>query len=801
MAFCLARGLRAVVVVVLLPGAAGCVGKASSGYAGNGGQCRVDADCTLGQTCVFGVCATTGVGVAGDKCSLTTDCQSGLYCAPAGQCAPGGTHGAGDACSADATCKPPLRCQLDGFFGACGAPGQGGVAAVCQSTADCAGGLYCGRDKACQPSQTAFPPFAGVVCGDEGPFRVYVEVPRSGRPPADFFRLPFPNDARVSGGKLNLGDFPRPGPSALGVDLVQLYVDAWTADFDGFSAIAPVLFRFSDEMAFESASGDSVLYIDLTPGPTLGQQLGRTWSFNPDAGKFICRNHFALANSAAEPLLPGHTYGAILTTAIKSMAGVAARPDADMTALLAATAPADAGLMPAWTAYQPLRDWLKSKGAAAPDVAAAAVFTVQDAPAHTQHLAAAVAAQPAPVLSALTLCDGSSKSPCDDGTPARACPSTTMALNPAFDEIHGKVRLPIFQAGAAPFATAAEGGGISEGAGGAVTPTGTADVCFALTVPRGATMPAAGWPLTVLAHGTGGSFRSGISDGIAAKLAGAAQPGAVFTIDAVEHGARRGASTKPPEVLVWNPLNPRAARDNVLQGAADILTSFRVAGLSIDAAASPTKAIIKFNPGALTFFGHGQGSTAGELALAVSGAAPAAVLSGAGAYLTESILHRTSPNDVGAGLVAALGEALDETHPVMVLLQSFLDRSDPVSFAPLIVLRPPAAVASKHVFMSWGTGDTYVPVQALTANARALGIPGVAPLLEATDLPSINRPVSDNLAGGDGPKRTAAAFQYAPPTGTGGYDGDFVALRLPKAITDWAAFVASALASGTPAVP
>src|SRR5690348_17761630 len=41
----------------------------------------------------------------------------------------------------------------------------------------------------------------------------------------------------------------------------------------------------------------------------------------------------------------------------------------------------------------------------------------------------------------------------------------------------------------------------------------------------------------------------------------------------------------------------------------------------------------------LAFFGHSQGSTSGEIAMAWSDAAPAAIFSGAGAYLTDSLLQ------------------------------------------------------------------------------------------------------------------------------------------------------------------
>ena len=64
--------------------------------------------------------------------------------------------------------------------------------------------------------------------------------------PADFYRLPFPNDLRVrADGTLDLSDFPRPGLTLLGVDLVDLYADAAEADFAGFASIDVVSFRFS----------------------------------------------------------------------------------------------------------------------------------------------------------------------------------------------------------------------------------------------------------------------------------------------------------------------------------------------------------------------------------------------------------------------------------------------------------------------------------------------------------------------------------------------------------------------------
>jgi hypothetical protein len=769
----------------------------------------VSADCTGGHVCVSGICTVPGAVNKGGACTATRDCAAGLYCAAStGKCAPGGMADTGQPCATDADCKAPLRCALDGLSGSCAAGGTGEPGSACQATADCLAGLWCGRDKTCAPLGQAFPPYAGAACHDEGPFRVYFEVPRPGKPPADFFRLPFPSDIRVTDGKLDISDFPKPGPTPLGVDLVQLYVDTWTSDFDGFSDIGVVTFRLSADTSFATLTGDNVLFYDVTPGSaSLGRLLGRSWQLDPGRTKYNCQNRLTVRNGPAEPLEPNHTYAVILTPGLQSATGQAAVADTDLAAVMGPDRPAtDAALGHAWDAYKPLRDWLAMKAAAVamgvmgasppPAVAAAAVFKVQDAPAHVQRLAADVAKQPAPKLTALTLCGPGVKSPCDDGTPARAC----GAGSPAFDEVHGKFSVPIYQAGTEPYATPADGGGITETAGAPVL-VRTEDVCFALSLPKGTSasaVPPAGWPLVVYHHGTGGSMRSFIDEGIAAKLAGLATPAAGFGFDAVEHGARAGGSTKKPDDLVFNPLNPHAARDNFLQGAVDILQALRLGAVKIDAATSPTGAAIAFDATKVAFFGHSQGSTSGEIALSATGAAPAAILSGAGAFLTASLLDKTSPQNIAAGLSFLLGEPITAEHPVMTLFQSFFDRSDPLSYNQLIVANPPPMVPAKHVYMSWGTGDTYTPKSTLDANARSLGnLPPVGAVLEDYGVPALARPASLNFTLADKTtKRTAVVVQYAPS----GYDGHFVALQNPAAVADWSTFLETYLATGTPAL-
>jgi hypothetical protein len=744
-----------------------------------------------------------------DLCTASRDCADGLYCGPLGTCAKGGTVALGGSCAADATCTPGLRCNYSGFFGTCAIAGDKDSGASCAASSDCLAGLMCGAAKTCLPPLQAFPPWEGAKCADDGPFRVYFEVPRPGVPPKDFFRLPFPNDARVSAeGKLDLSDFPKPGPTPLGVDLVQLYVDTWTADFDGFSSIGVTTFRFSADIDFKTSTSDNVWLIDLTAAldpklPKFG--YARDWLFSPSKTKYSCEHRMTVRNTPDTPLIPKHVYAVILTTGIKSEKGETPVVDPDMAAMLADTPPVINNLMHAWEQYKPLRDFLKAPGddyktaPTAANIAAAAVFTVQDAPAHMQRVADAVAKAPAPMLKDLTLCKAGVKSPCDDGTPARACGDASAD----FDEIHGRFSVPIFQKGTEPYETPDDGGGIVE-ENGAAKVDRTEDVCFALTVPKGKTAPAAGWPLMVYHHGTGGSLRSFIDEGIAAKMATGAAPSAVFGFDAVEHGARKGTSKKKPDDLVFNPLNPRAARDNFLQGAADVLQAFRVAALELDMTTSPTGAAVSFDSKKVTYFGHSQGSTSGTLGVAFSDAAPAVVFSGAGAFLTHSLLDKTNPVNIAAGMTFLLGEPLDAEHPVLTLFQSFYDRSDPLNYNGHIIAAPPDKLTSKHVWMSYGSKDTYTPASTLSANATSYGWLGATPGLPAVGMDPagyggvvIQRPVAENITAAGGKKVTAVVIPYDPDS----YDGHFVATKNPAAIADWSAFVESWLMTGTPKVP
>lgn len=758
--------------------------------------CTTSATCASGLACIAGTCGAPGSVGLGDACSAARDCGSGLTCTEAGTCAPVGTGAVGAACTSIVDCATGLACVHEGFGGTCAMPGAIDLGGACNASAQCLAGLVCGSDDTCAPPAAAYPPFAGVTCApDQTTFSAFFEIPRGG-PLADFYRLPFPSDVRVKAdGTLDLKSFPRPGKTLLGVDVVDLYATALAEDFAGYSTLAPVTFRFTSELGFDSIAGGANLhYVDITtPGdPGYGVDVSRTWSYDTGRHQLICQHALVVANAPAAPLRAHHTYAVYLTTAITSKAGVAPTVPADLTLMLGASAPSDPILAAAWQKHAPFRTYLAQKAIDPNTIATAAVFTVGDPAARMQAVAKATLAAPAPTLTDLTLCDGTAVSPCA-GPGGRAC----GAPNADYYEIHGRFTEPSFQAGTAPFATVADGGAIAYAPDGTPTVQATQAVCFALTIPKTAL---ANVPLVIHAHGTGGSFESAIADGIATALARAPTPMATLTYDGVVHGARANGSTRSTDSLVFNLINPRAARDNHLQGGADVVQLARVAQLAPFTVAGVT-GTISFDPARTYFFGHSQGSNVGLLGVPESPHLAAAVFSGAGSDLALGILGKTSPQPAKAGLELVLGEAVGGGHPFMILLQTFFDPIDPANHVARLVRTPPTGVASKHVLQTWSATDTYAPKATLTATAQVGGFSLAAPptgsVIEA--IATVDpRPITAAVAAGDGKTRFATVFEYATD---GSYDGHFVATEHPQAIADWTAFFASLAAGGSPTVP
>jgi predicted esterase len=396
------------------------------------------------------------------------------------------------------------------------------------------------------------------------------------------------------------------------------------------------------------------------------------------------------------PLRPGETYAYLVKTSVVDDKGANMQQDDDFKVLLAEAQPGDAALAAAWRAYAPLRAWIADKKIDATTIAAAAVFTTQKTDEPLFQMRAAVRAAAAPVVKSLTDCADAPKSPCDDGKVGAEHTRGCMGVSSLFAEYQGLVSIPVFQKGTPPYDQPTDGGGI-EYEGGMARIQRTEDVCFALTVPRGA-MPAGGWPVVVYSHGTGGGYRSFIEQKLAAEFAQGdsttgAPPLAMLGYDGALHANRKGTSTRPVTELFYNFQNPLAARDNSLQAAGDLFAIARaLEGFSAGA--------IKIDATKLSLYGHSQGGNAAADAMPFEPAYGAVVLSGTGGTLILSLLNKTQPVNIASLIPFALGEAkVSADHPVLNLLQMYLDRADPVNFGrrlfaePLAPAGPPARPA------------------------------------------------------------------------------------------------------------
>jgi hypothetical protein len=765
---------------------------------GVGGACGSSGDCRPGLACDAGKCQPCQCSTTGTACVINDECTVGTYCGPTGMCAPGGMGISGSSCTSDASCADGLRCNLVGFSAECQPEGTGDVGGKCGTSADCYGGLVC-TGGTCQSVPPGSPPYglpwAGETCTDpSGPTQAYFHVPR-GSNDGDFYRLPFPNDVRNDGGSITLKGHPTPGPALLGFDVVARYIADIEATVDGFSTYPTVYFRFSAPVDINGTlkAANAVRWLDITT-PASPADLSLGWVATTDRNAYICNNWMGVRPPKGATLTPGHTYAVVLASSVLDGNNKPIQVPSDLTALLQPTVPSDTTLAPQWTKYAPLRAWAKGQDMPVTSILNATMFTVGHPAAIGPNLATAVAAAALPTATSWTNC-ATAPSPCPQASGVRACGMP----DPAFDELHAMITLPIFQHGTEPYSTPSDGGDFVLSSAGVPQLQRTEPVCMSLTVPKGSPMPAGGWPLLVYAHGTGGSFRTDIPEGVAGRMAAIGV--AVLGIDQVEHGTRRGASQDSPDNLFFNFANPAAARGNPLQGAADQMSLVRFAtGFDLPAASSPTMAEIKI--GRLAFWGHSQGATEGGIAMPYTGGVSGAVMSGQGASLMDALVTKTNPVNIAGVLPVVLEDPkVDINHPVLSLLQGDLGLVDPLNHAGALVTSPTAPATQKHVFQPYGQGDTYAPpvTQQTYAIAAQLG-EAMAPSGVTPDqfIPTAPLPVP---AGGNvtvnGVMLTALLRQYVPASS---YDGHFVAYDNATAEADVDAFIAACVAGKTPMV-
>ena len=726
---------------------------------GPGQSCAGDAECRIGLQCIASQCTVTGAGDVGDLCILSEDCGAQLVCAfdmdyldHPKTCVPEGEGQEWEICATDVDCHKGLYCKIISFTGLCTPEGDKEVGGQCQSSDDCKAGLYCGPDGQCGIFGAQIPAYTGAECESSseigGPPRVLFEVPRGGQPLKDFYRLPFPNDIRIVDGHLDLTGHPTPGPGIVGFDAVARLIDALETDMTGFGTNPVVFFRLSTKPALSTingADGDNLFWVDIT-GPDAGlygKKVSFSWSATTGRGKYICQNYLKMYVPWQTGLRANRTYAVLITDTLMATAEEdGGNPqklskDTDFAAMLSDVAPSDKDLKAAWEQYQGLRNFLNSSeaddlGLNSENVVGAAVFSTYDPTWLASRIREKVAVK-APEIKELVLCESGTVSPCDDGLTGEEHKRGCMSVHPDYAEYQGIVHMPSFQEGVKPFVEPEDGGGIVLDAGDLPITTGYEDVCFSLSVPRNAPMPADGWPVLAYGHGTGGDYRSHVRPEIAGNLSKLKvvdpeneeelRPAAMAVLgwDQVLHGPRIGPVALDPETMVFNFRNPRAVRGNFLQSAAE--TMFMARMLSDWDAFVPGSLgdPPKLAPGKVFFLGHSQGGISGTISLPFMEEVDFATLSGTGGGLVDSLLLKTCPANVKDGIIAALqDEDMGRTHPVLALLQNYYDPVDPINHGQKLFWEPPIPDHKVYLYHPLGLNDLHTPPKNMKALSGAM---------------------------------------------------------------------------------
>jgi hypothetical protein len=599
---------------------------------------------------------------------------------------------------------------------------------------------------------------------------------------AGFFDQPFPCDLRRRGnGAPDFSDFPNPTGNPLLVSYIAVAQD----QLDGFSPNGAIYVRFDDALdplrfpkpSKTVTSQASVQLVNVTKGSSryserVPVELGYFPHEAPSADYYLQRHVLMVRPVGGFPLAFGETYALLVMRTLLDVDGrYLGRTETVARAMEGEKS------SPLFGLFGPVRDLIKDEGMfRAEDIAVATVFTVSDPISEMVNTASFIWTDVDVEVSEMAVEYGS---------------KSNMFL------LEGTYLGPNFQKGLPPYEE--EGQMVFVSAGHAKLQR-VEPLKFVVSLPKG-DMPGDGWPVVQYSHGTGGSRRSFVHDGTAGVLASMGIAG--ISIDQPIHGDRWNGPAEMLELYSFNFMNPRSARCLFRQAALDNVALTKLLHtLSVEHGGQTHV----FDPERIGYFGHSQGGLTGALFVAVEDGLKGAVLSGAGGGLAYTILLRKQidsdqPVDIKAMLEQLLalkfpGE-LDLFHPVLTLLQSLVDVTDPLNYSPYYFW-PRIRQQPLNVLITEGVDDPYTP--ALTTENLALAgrIPMVKPVqhehmgFPLAGLVSVQTPVSNNMVCPDGASSTAGLIQFKD-------QGHFVVFDDKTCIKMWSGFLDTAL-SGGPAV-
>ncbi len=521
--------------------------------------------------------------------------------------------------------------------------------------------------------------------------------------PIGFFDAPFPSDHRLAeDGTVDMSSYPNPDA----IPFVSTMLTLLDGQADGFGQSSGVFFALSgaaDEATLPSLHDSvepdaSVFLVDIDPGSV--DYLARypvTVEFTEDAGPFGDANLLSLVPLQGAPLRPRTRYAAVVTTAVRDVAGQPLAQPETLTRLIAGD-PAEGMNDTARQTYQAAFGALAELGIALDRLGAVAAFTTWDATSGMTALVDHARTLPTPQ------------------------PLAGWIQTDVFDDYcvyQSTIEMPVYQRGEPPYLD--DGGGITFEEGEPVLDRHE-EARLVVTIPR-APMPAGGWPTALMVRTGGGGDRPLVDRGVRDEEGVVALPGtgpalhfthagyAGVTVDG-PHGGIRNITNDDEQFLIFNIGNPAAMRDNIRQSALELALLVDVLDLqSLDVSDCPGgDNSATFDTNAMTIMGHSMGATIAPLTLATEPRYRAAILSGAGGSWIENVVHKQSPVAVRPLAEILLNylthqRQLHDHDPVLTLLQWAGEPADPPLFARAITRETDTP---RHVLMLQGIVDTYI---------------------------------------------------------------------------------------------
>jgi hypothetical protein len=646
--------------------------------------------------------------------------------------------------------------------------------------------------------------FAPMDAGPSGPARAVFDLDAT---ETDFFAFPFPSDLRLDAdGTPDMAGFPSSSTSIVS-DLLELAETRprWpTVPVAFFRFTAPLAERSPDDVIAPEASSPFLL-VDVDPSsPSRGELV-------PTIARTLAPDRYAGSSLVAVAAVPGWVLHANRRYAFVVRRDAMGWDDGTIDGepivaqLLAGETPSGSWGAEAVALYAPLRETLTTLGIAPDDVATATVFTTGDVVADLRTMVDGVRARDEVTI------DGLALDPSDGDDHPRYC------------ELLGTVSMPQFQEGTPDFDTE---GHFVIGADGLPVEQRREEVPVVVTIPRGE-MPAAGFPLYLYIHGSGGIAAQVVDrgpygrDGIEARGEGPAHEVAQHGIAAV--GAAMPLSpdrlpgASPIAYINFANLDafPFTFHQGVIEQALllDAMEALRIDPATLGACTGvtlpPGASEIRFDFDHLLAGGQSMGAMYVNLLGATDARPTALVPTGAGGFWSYMILETELLPSTRSALGSVLrvdGDSLSHLHPAMHLLQLAWESADPMVFMPRISRRPLAGIGARPIYEVVGQGDSYFPTVLFDAIALAYGHrqageevwPTMQPRLAWGGLDGFEPyPIADNLENEMGARYTGAVIQSA---GDGFSDPHNVFMQVLEVRYQWSCFLASAVA-GTATIP